>query len=68
VERIAEMEGLRATAAEVDERVVQIAERLGRSEDEVRRQLQKNGRIAEIEEEITEERVFEYLLGLSTIS
>jgi trigger factor len=68
VERIAEMEGLRATAAEVDERIVQISERLGRSEDEVRRQLQKNGRISEIEEEITEERVFEYLLGLSSIS
>jgi trigger factor len=67
VERVAELEGLHASAAEIDGRIAQVAERLGRSPEEVRVQLQKNGRIDEIESEITEEKVFEYLKPLSTI-
>jgi trigger factor len=67
VERIAEMEGLRASPAEIDARIDDIAGRLGRSADEVRAQLQKNGRISELEDEITEDKVFDYLRSLSMI-
>jgi trigger factor len=67
VERVAELEGLRATPLEIEERLASVAGMLGRPVDEVRGQLQKNGRIQEIEEEITDEKVFEYLLSLSTV-
>lgn len=67
VERIADMESLHATAEEVDARLQKIADSLGRSLGDVRQQLQKGGRLHEIEEEITEDRVFDYLKSLSTI-
>jgi hypothetical protein len=44
-----------------------IAERLGRPAPEVTAQFRKSGRLDEIEREITEEKVFEYLKSLSTI-
>jgi hypothetical protein len=40
---------------------------MGRSPAEVRSQLQKSGRLHELEEEITEDRVFDYLKSLSTL-
>jgi trigger factor len=67
IERIAELEGLHATPAEIDERISGIAERLNRDLAEVRAQLQKNGRLHEFEQEITEEKVFSYLMSLSTV-
>lgn len=67
IDRVATMEALRATQEEVDERISSLAERMGRQEAELRRQLQQSGRIAEIEEEITENKVFGYLESLSTI-
>lgn len=67
IERVAELQGLHATSAEVDQRIEEIAERNGRPVAEVWTQLQKSGRIVAIEEEITENKVFEYLKSLSTI-
>ena len=67
IERVAELEGLQATAPEVQARVSGIAERLGRPAPEVTAQFRKSGRLDEIEREITEEKVFEYLKSLSTI-
>lgn len=67
IERIAEMHGLRATQEDVDQRVEAIAERQGRSPSEVWAQLQRSGRLATLEEEITEEKVFEFLLAQSTV-
>jgi trigger factor len=67
IERIADMESLHATQEEVDARVSKIADSLGRSLADVRQQLQKAGRLHEIEEEITEDRVFDYLKTLSNI-
>jgi len=67
VERLAETESLHATPEEVETRVGEIAERLGRPVPEVRGRLQKNGRLREIEEETTEHKVFDYLKQLSTI-
>jgi trigger factor len=67
VERIAEMEALHATSAELDARIDEIAERAGRPRGEVIVQLQKSERLQELEHEITEEKVFAYLKSLSEI-
>jgi len=67
IERVAELEGLHATSAEVDDRVEEIAERQGRPVGEVWAQLQKSGQLSRLEEEITENKVFEYLKSQSTI-
>ena len=67
IEKVAELEGLHATQDEIDARVEQLAERWGRSPGEVWAQLQKSGRLQVIEEEITEDRVFDYLKSQSTI-
>ncbi|CAN5813396.1 trigger factor [soil metagenome] len=67
VERIAEMEALHATPAELDERIDQLADRLGRPRGEVLGQLRKSGRLDELEQEITEDKVFQYLRSLSDI-
>lgn len=67
VERIAEMEGLDATGDEVETRVADMATRMNRPPSEVRAQLRKSNRLSEIEREITEDKVFEYLKSLSTI-
>jgi trigger factor len=67
LERIAEMEALHATQAEVDARLDEIAERAGRPRGELVGQLRKAGRLEEIEQEITEEKVFRYLKSLSDV-
>jgi trigger factor len=67
IERIAEMEGLEATGDEIEARVTDLASRMNRPANEVRTQLRKNNRLAEIEREITEDKVFDYLKSLSTI-
>jgi trigger factor len=67
IERVADMESLHATQEEVDARLQRIADSIGRSLADVRQQLHKSGRLHEIEEEITEDRVFDYLKSLSTI-
>lgn len=65
VERIADMEALYATPAELDARIDEVAERMGRPRGEVIGQLKKAGRLAELEHEIMEEKVFQYLKSLS---
>jgi trigger factor len=67
IERIAETESLHATPAEVDERLERVATAIGKNKGEVRSQFKKSGRLPEIENEITEEKVFQYLFTLSTI-
>ncbi len=67
VERIAETESLHATPAEVNARLETVAQALSRSVEQVRAQFQKNGRLQEIESDITEDKVFDYLKTLSTI-
>lgn len=68
IDRVAEMEGLRATESDVEAKIEEIAARVGRESNDVRSQFKKNGRISEIEEQITEEKVFEYLMSLSDIN
>lgn len=67
VDRVAEMEGLRATPDEVEAKIEELAQRFNRPAHEVRSQFQKSGRLGEIEESITEEKVFDYLKSLSDI-
>ena len=67
VDRIADMEGLRATPADVEARLEELSGRFNKPVHEVRNQFQKSGRLAEIEESITEEKVFDYLKSLSDI-
>jgi trigger factor len=67
IDRIADLESLRATPYDVDQRLEEIAGRVGKSSDEMRAQFQKSGRLGEIEEQITEEKVFDYLKSLSTV-
>ena len=67
IDRVADLESLRATPNEVDQRVEEIAGRVGKSAEELRAQFQKSGRLGELEEQITEEKVFDYLKSLSTI-
>ncbi|MGH7468602.1 MAG: trigger factor [Longimicrobiales bacterium] len=67
IERVAEMEGLHATEEEIDTRYQELAQRYQRGAREIRAQLKKEGRDREVEEQITEEKVFRYLESLSTI-
>jgi trigger factor len=68
VDRVAEMEGLRATPDEVEGKIVEVAGRLDKSPEEVRVQFQKSGRLGELEEQVTEDKVFEYLKSISEIT
>jgi trigger factor len=67
VERIADMEALHATPAEIEARVDEMAERMGRPRGEVMGQLRKAGRLEELDQELTEDKVFQYLKSLSDI-
>jgi trigger factor len=67
IERLAEMEALHATPAELEGRLDEMAERFGRPRGEVIGQLKKSGRLEELEQEITEEKVFQYLKSLSDV-
>ena len=67
IERLADTQGLRATEAELDERIEQLAARSGASTAEVYARLQKAGRLEVMEREITEEKVFAFLKEQSEI-
>lgn len=67
VERIAETQDLAATDGEIDERVEEIARRNDASPAEVYARLQKSGRLEQLEGEITERKVFDFLRSKSEI-
>jgi trigger factor len=68
VERLAETEGLRATQDEIDARVEELAEQHDRSPSDVWIQLEKGGQLEMLEREITEDKVFEYLISQNTVA
>lgn len=68
LETIAEREGLKATEADIDERVAEVAEKRGANPSQVYASLQKAGRIAELERSITEEKVFKWLMEKNQVS
>ena len=68
IETIAEREGLAATEADIDERIAKIAESRNANPGQVYAQLEKGGRLKEMERSITEDKVFEWLLSQNEIS
>lgn len=68
VETLAESEGLRATQDEIDARIEEMAKSHDRSPSEVWIQLEKSGQLEALEREITEDKVFEYLMSQNTVA
>ena len=67
IDTIAEREKLKATEAEIDERVADVAKKRNAEPGQVYASLQKAGRLQEIERAITEEKVFKWLLDRNTV-
>ena len=68
IDAIAEQEKLVATEKDVDDRVAKVAEQRGTEPGQVYAQLQKAGRLPEIERSITEEKVFEWLTARNDVT
>src|SRR5438874_1916957 len=64
---VVERHGLRATAAELDARLQEIAARSGKPAAELRASLEKAKRLRDLERGLTEEKVFTFLLSQSTV-
>lgn len=62
IETIAEREGLAATEKDIDDRLTEQAEKRGVNPGQLYAQLEKNGRLKEIERSLTEDKVFQWLL------
>jgi trigger factor len=62
IETIAERESLKSTEADIDDRVADVAAKRGADPGQVYASLQKAGRLREIEQSITEDKVFKWLL------
>jgi trigger factor len=67
IDTIAEREKLKATTADVDERVAEVAQKRKADPGQVYASLQKAGRLTEIERAVTEEKVFKWLLERNTV-
>lgn len=67
IDTIAEKEHLKASEADIDERVAEVARKRNADPGQVYASLQKAGRLQEIERAITEEKVFQWLLDRNTI-
>jgi trigger factor len=64
---VVESQSLRATEAELDERIQQLAERRGMPAAQLYASLEKAKRLRDVARGITEEKVFAYLLSQSTV-
>jgi trigger factor len=66
---VVEQHGLRATAAELEQRLADLAARRGggTSAAELRASLEKAKRLRDVERSLTEEKVFNFLLSQSTV-
>ena len=67
IETIAEREGLKATEADIDDRVAELASKRNADPGQVYASLQKAGRLKEIEQGLTEEKVFKWLMDRNTV-
>jgi trigger factor len=68
IDAIAETEGLKATEADIDARVADVAAKRGADPGQVYASLQKAGRLREIEQSITEDKVFAWLLERNEVA
>ena len=64
---VVEHHGLRATPAELEQKVAELAARRGTSVAELRAALEKAKRLRDLERGLTEEKVFTFLLSQSTV-
>ena len=67
IETLAEKEGLTATEKELDARISEQAERRGANPGQIYAQLEKSGRLKEMEKSITEDKVFKWLLDRNDV-
>lgn len=68
IDHVAERQSLLATEEDVDRRVEEIARRRGAEPGQVYATLQKAGRLRELERNLTEEKVFSFLLEQSSVT
>jgi trigger factor len=68
IETIAEREGLTATEKDLDDRIAEQAEKRGAKPGQIYTQLEKSGRLKEMERSITEDKVFKWLLDRNDVS
>jgi trigger factor len=67
LDRVVEQHGLRATPAELDQRIGELAARRGIPAAEVRAALEKQKGLRDLEHRLTEEKAFTFLLSQSTV-
>ena len=67
VDTLAERETLKATEADIDDRVAEMAAKRSADVSQVYMSLQKAGRLKEIEQGITEDKVFGWLMGRNEV-
>ncbi|HET9423973.1 MAG TPA: trigger factor [Gemmatimonadaceae bacterium] len=68
VDAIAEKENLKATEADIDARVAELAAKRNADVSQVYMSLQKAGRLKEIEQSLTEDKVFAWLLSKNEVA
>ncbi len=68
IETIAENEGLAASEKDLDDRIAERAEKRGMNPGQLYAQLEKSGRLKEMERSITEDKVFKWLLERNDVS
>jgi trigger factor len=67
IETIAEKEGLNATEKDLDDRIAEQAEKRGANPGQIYAQLEKSGRLKEMERGLTEDKVFKWLLDRNDV-
>jgi trigger factor len=68
VEALAEREGIRATEDDIDARVEELAQQHGRTPGDVWLELERSGQLQVLENEIVEDKVFDYLKQQNSVS
>ncbi len=68
IDTLSERESLKASEADIDAKIEELAKARNVDPGQVYSQLQKGGRLAEIERELTEERVFTWLLERNPVT
>jgi trigger factor len=68
IDTIAERETLKASESDIDDRVSEVASKRGADPGQVYASLQKAGRLREIEQSITEEKVFAWLMDRNEVA
>ncbi|TVP74535.1 MAG: trigger factor [Gemmatimonadales bacterium] len=68
IEELARTRDLQATPDDLDDRIEEMAERAGTEPGDLYARLQKAGRLEQLEREITERKVFDFLKSESTIN